>query len=130
MIDLIRSLTLLNLKINRFFNNFYFDRALIFQGSFYILTQNKSEAYFLKEIKEMKDIKEIKDMAEQDSGTLITSRFRLITMQEIFLETDKKIIQCIKKYWIADNKTETWKKEIICRFFSKLSTGVRCTIGR
>lgn len=27
------------------------NRALIFQGSFYILTQNKSEAYFLKEIK-------------------------------------------------------------------------------
>ena len=105
-------------------------RSLIFQGSFYILTQNKSEAYFLKEIKEMKDIKEIKDMAEQDSGTLITSRFRLITMQEIFLETDKKIIQCIKKYWIADNKMKTWKKEIKCRFFSKLSTGVRCTIGR
>lgn len=39
------------------------NRALIFQGSFYILTQNKSEAYFLKEIKDIKDIKEIKDMA-------------------------------------------------------------------
>lgn len=39
-------------------------RALIFQGSFYMLTQNESEAYFLKEIKEIKGIKEIKDMAE------------------------------------------------------------------
>jgi len=44
-------------------NEFYFYRALILQGSFYILTQNESEAYFLKEIKKNKDIKEIKDMA-------------------------------------------------------------------
>jgi len=29
-----------------------------------MLTQNESEAYFLKEIKKIKDIKEIKDMAE------------------------------------------------------------------
>ena len=67
-------------------------RALVFQGSFYILTQNKSEAHFLKEIKEMKNIKEIKDMAEQDPGTLMASRFRLMAVQEIFSETDKKII--------------------------------------